>query len=205
MTEAGFDIALKGSKAAITWLKRERDHARKSQATAIKVEGYRARKLLIKEIRAGSPGGRPFAPLAEVSKAYKGNYLQGRRGYSRRRKALRRSADVVRYHITDKDPFTMAIGWTGPRVSKSWKRIMQKQQKGFTANIDEATVRYWASLGGKLSRRSPRRKYYFLKKTTRKSRTPARPIIDPFFKQYQDDMLRNIRENFRRKMRGERI
>lgn len=99
----------------------------------------------------------------------------------------------------------MGVGWVGPKVSKSWKRIAEAQQKGFTSEITEGRRRYFRNLGLLIDKRSKFRKYFFLRKETSKFVTPARPIMDPFWDAHKRKAWHNIRENYRRKMRGERI
>ena len=152
-----------------------------------------------KEIRAGAPGGRKFAGLS---------FLARRRGSGNRLrpdKPLSRLAIAVRYYVASRDPLEFHVGWSNPGISQSWRRIAIKQQEGFTHGMREATREAIIGMGARMTRRARNRRYFFIKRSTRTFRTPARPILDPFWRAHEDDARRNITRNFRRKMRGERI
>ena len=201
-----FKAVVKGTRKVTQFVKAEKKKHRRSLNTAIKVEGYRLRTLLIKEMKAGAPGGVAFAPLRVISRSFRGNQMSGSRyRYTQYRKPLRRSVEAIRYDVQDKDPIRMAIGWTGSKVSKKWKRIMEKQQEGFSAPISEGMGQFWRAKGAKLSKRSKNRNYHFLKRSTKRGRTPARPIIEPFWRAHKDEAAKNIRRNFLRKLQGKRI
>jgi len=187
---------VKGFKHLQRNLKAESKRQKKALDTAVRVEGFRLSKLLKKEIRSGSPGGRKFAPLSFIAR---------KRMHRGRNAPLRRLAIALRYHILKRDPLQIEVGWAGPRVSKRWKFLAQALQEGFTGTMSEATRESLAETGARLGKRSKNRRYFFLKKSTRRFKTPARPIMEPFWRAYRDDARRNITSNFRRKMRGERI
>jgi hypothetical protein len=168
---------------------------RKALNTAVKVEGFRLRKEMASDIRKGSPGGQPFAPRTYLSKAYSGRPNQ---------KALARLAVSTRYFIPEHDPITMHIGWTGPQVSKSWKRLAKMHQEGFTAPVDDKRRQYLIKIISQKGKRSIYRKFIPRASTTT-FKTPARPIIAPFWAAHKSQALRNIRNNYRRKLAGERI
>jgi hypothetical protein len=169
----------------------------KALDTAVKVEGYRLRTLLKNEIKSGSPGGRTFKPLTIMARR-KG------RGF-KANKPLQRLALGIRYHVAKQSPLELHIGWTGPQVSESWKRIAERQQEGFSSPVTERRRRFFMHRGAELSPRSSNRKYLFLKDSTHELDTPARPITDPFWQAHRVESWNNIRNNFRRKLRGERI
>ena len=187
-------VAIKGLEQLEKALKAESARQKKALNTAVKVEAFRLRNELKKEIRQGAPGGKPLAPLSFIAR---------RRARSKR--PLRRLATAVMYQVTSKEPFEMRVGWVGSKVSKSWKRIAEAQQEGFTREITERQRRYFRSLGFGLGKRSRFRRYFFLRKETLKFVTPARPIMDPFWEAHKRRAWHNIRDNYRRKMRGERI
>ncbi len=193
------NVTIKGAESLVRELKTEEEREKKALATAIRVEGFRLMKTLKREIRQGAPGGSRFKPLAKIASSR-------RRGRSRRSsKALQKAAMAVRYFVPSREPFEMRIGWVGPQVSKSWKRLMAIQQEGFTREITGKQRRFFRHRGAELRERDPSRKYFFLRKRTRTFKTPARPVMDPFWAAYHDEAWRNIRRNFRRKLRGERI
>jgi len=187
------DLTIQGFDALEKKLKAEAAAEQKALETAIRVEGYRLMRTLKAEIRRGAPGGKPFAPKSVIS-----------RRVGRGRKPLSRLALGVRYQVTRK-PFEVRVGWTGPKVSKSWKRLAERHQRGFETEVTPKMRRRFRKAGEALPRRSQHRKYFFLRKTTRKFRTPARPIIKPFWAAHRNEAWRNIKKNYRRKMAGERI
>jgi hypothetical protein len=188
---------LKGAKQLEKALKVEDKRQEKALQTAVKVEGFRLKNKLQSEIRSGAPGGEQFEPLSFIAR---------RRGKGfRPNKPLQRLAVAVRYFVKSVKPFDFRIGWVGPKVSKSWKRIAKQQQEGFTRTPTDKQRRYFARKGGSLGKRSANRKYLFLRKSTTQLKTPDRPIIEPFWEAEQFAAWKNIRSNFKRKMRGEKI
>ena len=209
-------LEVKGLKQLQQAFKAERVKQQKALNTAIKVEGYRLREVMQQEIRKGAPGGRSFAPLTVLGARTKASNLRGkadieefgRVGTLRRPKksALQRLATSVRYYIPNKRyNMEMYVGWTGPHISKSWKHLAKIHQEGFTRAISRRQRRFFMHRGQELSKRSRYRKYFFLRKSTSVFRTPPRPIIDPFWRAHEEEAWRNIRNNYKRKLRGERI
>jgi len=177
-------------------VKAENRRQKKALDTAVRVEGFRLMRLLKSEIRKGAPGGRKLKPLSFIAR---------RRLHRGRNEPLRRLAIAVRYFVADRDPLELHIGWAGPKVSKRWKHLAQVLQMGFTHGMSELTRAGLIGTGSRMSKRAKGRRYHFLKKTTQLFTTPARPIMVPFWQAYRHESLKNIAENFRRKMRGERI
>jgi len=191
-------VGIKGLKHLENLIKKERAAGKKALTTAIKVEGFRLMRLLKKDLRKGTVAGQKLESLTYLSRMW------GGAGRLRPDKPLRRSAVAVRYYVKP-EPFEMRVGWTGPRLSKSWKRIMKRQQEGFVADMPRARRMLFIQRGAALTKRSKAKPYLFLKKDTVRFKTPGRMILEPFWRDQQDNARRNIRENFRRKMRGERI
>ena len=189
---------IRGLKKLDKVLKTESRRQEKLLETAVKVEGFRLMRQLKKEIREGSPGGRKFKGLTFLSRAW------GGKGRLRPDKPLRALAIAVRYLVNYR-PFSMQIGWVGPRVSKSWKRIAEHQQEGFTRPVTKSRRAYFLSTGKALGKRSMAKKYMFLRKGTTRFETPARPIMDPFWRAERRRAFLNIRENYIKKLKGERI
>lgn len=181
-------------------LKTENRRQEKALNTSIKVEGFRLMRLLKKQIRAGAPGGKKFNPLTFLSRAWSG---KGKRLGPN--KPLRRLALAVRYFVKDQRPFDMRVGWVGPKTSKSWKRIAEKQQEGFTGQTTESLRETFRGMGSRMSKRSVARKYMFIRKSTARFKTPARPIMEPFWAAEHDRAWKNIQRNFRLKLKGQRI
>ena len=204
-------------------VKSEEKSVDKALNSGIKVEGYRLTRLLIREIRAGAPGGRPLKPLTNLAKykASKGVFKNtGRKPFTRlfgtRRagdagsQGLSRGTLPVRYDSReDHQGFHLHFGFVDTKkepLSDSWKQLMTMHQKGFQSKASPRMKQWIAKTGGAIWEDSPRRaRPFFLRRTTNVFRTPARPIIDPFWKAHQSEAWLNIRDNFRKKMRGERI
>jgi hypothetical protein len=200
---SGSGAVLKGAKQTGRWLKAKKTEAEKAMNTALKVEGFRLRKDLQKEIRAGAPGGRRFDPLSYIS-----------RGLHRRRlrpdRPLASMATAVRYAVTRSDPYTVKAGFIQPGggfhgISKRWIALAKMHQEGFdrgvTSKMRKMIVRWGARLGTVDGGDTP----FFLKKNTARFKTPARPIIAPFWQAHKNRAKENIQRNFRQKMKGQRI
>jgi len=209
-----------------------RKRHKKNLETAVKVEGFAKMRLLQKEIRQGRPGGQQMAPLTFIGSTYTSRTSRGNaRGRRNRNRPLSGLSQGVRYYIPQKQNYEVHIGFVGPQFSvrrslddlaggymdepgftkgtissTTWRRLAKMHQEGFVSGLRyDFMPKIWAREGGKLSKRTRNRKYFFLKKSTKRFKTPARKIIDPFKDRYRSEMLRNIQENFRRKSRGERI
>ena len=66
---SGFSASIKGVKAVDRYLVKEEARAQKARNTALRVEGYRLKNLLQKEIRQGAPGGRQLWILGPAAVA----------------------------------------------------------------------------------------------------------------------------------------
>lgn len=184
---------LRGASNLEKNLKAESRRQKKALTSAVKAEGFRLRKVLQNEIKQGAPGGQQFPDLSMIQ-----------RKRARRKKPLVALAKAVRYHIASQDPIEMSIGWTGPKVSKSWKRIAKKHQKGFDINVSRSQRRFLARYGGSM-RRSKFKPYFFIKSETSKFSVPGRPIMKPFWDRWEDQSKRRITRNYQRKLKGEMI
>jgi hypothetical protein len=188
-----------GAQKLAADLKAVRKQEVKDLNTAIRVEVFSMRKELKADIRSGAPGGKRFAPLT---------FLARRKRDSKRfspNKPLSRLALGIMYNIKRWNPFEIALGWTGPRVSESWKRIAEAQQKGFDRPVTDPQERYFRHRGEEISERSKNRKFFFLRKSTTQMDTPERPSIEPVWKAREREAWVNIRNNYRKKLKGQRI
>jgi len=171
----------------------------KSYRTAAKVEGYRLRRALMRDLARGRAGNESFGQLTTI-----GRYWSDR---SKRRKPLAALARAVTYSAKggyNGEKFELAVGFTD-RTGTAWRRIAMFQQRGGRVKITSSTRRSLKRVGAGFSKRSRLRKYFFLRKTTTTFKVPARPIIEPFWRVHEDEAWRNIRKNFRKKMKGQRI
>ena len=170
--------------------------------TAIKVELYHLRKRMQTDLRQGGIAGQRFAPLRVVS-----------RGTRASKKPLSRLAIAVRYSTEKVGETThLSVGFDGPQSSKTWRRIAHRVQEGgevdANMHIFGSTLKeLWRRIGGdyKKGRGKNIAKYYFLRKETEKLQVPERKIVEPFWDANKTEAEKNIRSNFERKMRGERI
>lgn len=174
---------------------------KKASETATKVEAYRLSGVLKEEIKEGAPGGVTFAPLTEMARRLR---------RPANRTALKRLAIPVRYAVSRSvGKFVVSIGFVDPGrgrpLSKSWKRIAKRQQKGFIEKLTPQKKLQIIKFGAGLSKRAKNRRFLFLRKSTKALKTPARPIIDPFWKTHRREAEKNIDRNFERKLAGERI
>jgi len=198
-------VTVRGLKNLQKDLKVESRRQKRALTTAVKVEGFRLRKELVKEIKRGAPGGRKFAPLTWIARAWhqgKGNW--------RANKPLAGLTRGIFVHF-NKSPMFVEVGWAGPRSSVTMKRLAKEHQEGFTGPLRSGKYSgdfkrgFFASKAARMSNRSKGRKYLFIRKTTTQFRTPARPIMDPFWDKHEKEAWPNIRRNFRLKMQGKRI
>jgi hypothetical protein len=169
----------------------------KAGQTAVKVEGFRLRMLLKKELAAGTPGGKPFAPSREISKAL--------RVKNKTKPPLYNLSKVVRYNVANKEPYKVEIGFVGD-ISASYKSIAARNIEGFSHPVtDDVKYQLWLAGQGLRKRKKQEAKYFFLRPSTTQFKNPIRDIIVPFWAAHQSEAMPNIQSNFERKMRGERI
>ena len=153
----------------------------------------------MRDLARGRAGHETFGPLTTI-----GRYWSDR---SPRRKPLAALARAVTYNATGGyggEKFGLAVGFTA-RTGISWRRIAAFQQRGGSADVSDRMRRSLRHIGSGFGKRSRLRKYFFLKKSTTTFDVPARPIIGPFWRAHEDESWRNIRKNFRKKMKGQRI
>jgi hypothetical protein len=185
---------------------------------AVRAEGYRLWKLLRTELKAGAPGGSALEPLREISQ------------WSGQRKPLSALWRAVRYKVHSKSPLRMEIGaadtraerrstegidalggmgraWARSGLSASWVTLFAKQQAGFRTPVTEQIREFLAGIGGALSAKKGKAKgrarYFFLRKETTEFVTPARDIIDAFWRSHLGEMERNMRTWFNEKIAKE--
>jgi hypothetical protein len=142
-----------------------------------------------------------FEPLSYIARTFNSK-SENRMAANR---PLAKMAVAVGYYDPKKDPIEMSFGFTGPKLSKSWKRISLFQQEGGTRPVSDAFRKSLLHRAESLPKRSIARKYLFIRKSTTQFTTPARPIKEPFWRSKKEKTKREVIENFRRKLRGERI
>lgn len=213
MAGNGNAALLDGVDKTMKWLKAQKKEAGKAHVTAVRVEGFRLKNLLQKEIKQGAPGGRQFAPLSFIARRLvKQIEIHGGRTerQSPNRKPLARLVHGVRYNIATSGLFKMMVGFVQPgrgphSVSKSWRRLAKYHQTGFPSTVSDSLRRLIVWRGGMLGSVEGQQTPFFLKRNTHQFRTPSRPIVDPFWQAHKNTARKNISKNFRRKMAGKRI
>lgn len=184
---------IKGIENLAKSLSAENQRQHKALNAAIRIEGFRLMSEMKKGIRAGSPGGSAFPPLS---------FIQQRLG--RNKKPLSKLAIAVRYNIVVKDPIEFAVGFTGPQISKSWKRIATRNQDGFSFAVGEKRRKFFAEVGASL-KKNQHRAVFFLRADTTRFKIPSRPIIVPFWERHKSEAVQNISKNYQTKLVGGRI
>lgn len=213
-------------------VKRYQAKVKKAHLTAMKVEGNRLRVDLKKQIQRGVVGGKKLKGLSLLQRTLgstKRGGLRLNRPLRRLHIGVRYFVPSTRpneVHVGWVGPqystfasrdglargYDYEPGWDKRiSVSGSWRGLAKKHQEGFTEELTERRREYFAGWGAEISKstfggkKSRRRAVFFLRKETRRMRTPARPILEPFWASERGDARINIRVNFRRKLRGERI
>jgi len=197
-------VVLKGLKSTRNRLKSRQQASKKAMTTAARVEAFRMKNKLQRQLRQGSPGGRTLHPLSYIARRL------SRKSGSPNRKPLSKLAFAVRYAVDYSKDFSVKVGFVQPNYGKhtlsdSWRRIIKNLQEGFDRPISEKQRRFIVSRGEELGHIEGGTTPFFLRKTTQRFKTPRRKIVQPFWRGEQREALRNIRSNYRRKMRGERI
>ena len=182
---------------------------KKALETAIKVEGYKQLRILRDQIRKGQPGGHPYREqLSAIARRTKTGRMK------KKPIPLYRLARLLRYNLEYVDGnLQMYFGFVDRgrrKISGSWKNLLLKHEEGadvlYSGSRSEIG-REFAKIGGRLKKKGdPDARFFFLRRSTgRRIKIPKRSMTDTFMKTYDDNMKRNISNNFRRKMRGERI
>lgn len=176
----------KESINVIKKFKEENIRVRKAMVTAIQVEAYRLAKEGKDDLRKNRLHLAPLVPLRKKS---------GRRQRIRKKgKApLSGIAIGIRYKV-DKKNMTASVGFLGQSVKEhNFRRIAGKSAPGYTIYYTKKFRRYMLRRGVRL------------KVSTKTAKVAARPIIKQIEKITGKDMYNNIKNNFRRKLKGERI
>lgn len=204
-------VTLEGAERVAAWLDKQDSATKSAHQAAVKVEGFRLMNLLKSEIKKGAPGGNTFGALTFIARRMQ-KKVRGSGSWKRQspnRKPLANMATGVRYAVTQ-TPFSMAVGFVQPagrsnQISSTWQRLAKIHQTGFYRDVTQKQREAFARRGGELGTVEGGSTPFFLKKTTTKMSTPGRQIIAPFWQAHKSTAKSNIRENFRRKMAGERI
>ena len=213
MTSPMLKVEVKGAKALAKALDLQGDRQKKALATAVKVEGYNRLKQLRAEIKAGLPGGHPYAHQLSA--------LAGRTKTGRKRKnqvPLYKLARGLRYKVSydAKGNISYSFGFINRNaaMNNSYKKLVLKHDDGgrfalkaLYSGSRKELGRKFAVIGGKLQKKGdPDAKYFFLTKAYNSSfQLPSRPIVEPFVHETREAALANIKRNVIRKLQGHRI
>lgn len=207
-------VTTKGFTKLDRVLKTESKRQEKALNTAVKVEGFRLWRTLIREIKAGAPGGKGYDPLATIARRISGGRLRSRKPFTRlhstrHQRGIAKGILPIRYSSFQiGDNFEMRVGFVNTRLerlSHSWHKILIGLQEGSDRPITKTQRKILAARGARMPERSKLRKHFFIRKSTKYFRTPARPIIDPFWRAHKKEAWLNIQKNYRLKMKGQRI
>lgn len=201
---------IKNLNRAIDGVTAEKRRIDKAFTAAMKVEGFRLRKSFMRDVKSGRAGRVRHKEATRLSRwrvygrRWRGPWAWTNLGFTWGGSEYS-LIDAVRYWTK---PGEVHIGWTGPGVSESWRGLAVKAQRGARYRVTDEQRRYFAQLADSKygpGKRSQFRKYFFIKKSTTHFTTPARPMIEPFLAAHGREVVPNVRRNFVRKMRGERI
>jgi hypothetical protein len=200
-------MIFKAGKGLEKWSADKSKELRKATDIALRREGFLLAQELKKEIRKGiSPG------LSSIARRKIGTgRFTSRKPFTGLASTKKGGGGIIpiRYNpIQEGNRLGVEIGMVDTRqekMSKSWKRIFVKQQEGFSQTITKSQRRYLVSIGAGIGKRSKFRQHFFLKKGTTTFKTPARPVIDPFWQKWQSRSMQRLSDNFHKKMAGERI
>ena len=184
----------------------------KAAMTATKVEGFRLRNEMKKELRSGRISGKRLKPLSQIARRTKTGRIK-----KNARRPLATTARLIRYKATTtKGKMNVEVGYVGPMVEKRhWKELMIGHQEGYSVLYGKSRKelgKQLARIGGKLKKRKdPDARFFFLTKKAGavegrvKTKLPARLIVDPFWEANRSKAQNNITRDWERKMAGERI
>lgn len=173
------EVVIKGAELLEKWANDKNSQVNKAMLDAIKVTAYGLRKDMIRELRQG---GLRFPPTT-----------RSRMNPKKSKNPLAKLAVGVLYKF-NKEKMSATIGFHGDTPRTNWTR-------DFAARSDDSyTLVYTDRMREVLHRAG-----IHLKKTTRSAFVPARDIISGFFRKYQTIALDRVKDNFRKKLRGERI
>ncbi len=198
-------VTIKGLGKVQKVIERQQKGWQKALRATLKVEGYRLRDKLKKEIRAGAPGGVPLAPLSEIARRTKTGRLR------KNQAPLARLAVGVRYKVVSENPENPVLS-VGATASRSWQKIARSAAAGggippLVGDSDrDANRKALAAIGAKLRKKGdPASRFFFLRYHREAYHLPPRPAMENFWKRHRSEAERNIARNLVRKLRGERI
>jgi len=180
-------------------------HKNKALEFVIRRQGFQLRDALKDELKDSKPGGQGLKRLSYIARGL--NIRTSNR--LRKNTPLARLRSQVFYDV-DKAKLQAKVGFVEGRTHPFLRRMAKLHSGGFERTISprlrQLIIRRGARrLSGHRDEEFVTRTPFFIKKTTTRFKTPARPIIEPFWDAHRHEAITDIRKNFIRKMRGERI
>jgi hypothetical protein len=192
------------------------DKVYKAGIIALKIEGFRLRRKLQQQLLSGAPGGKQFSPMrhiSQLSRQYQAIY--GSRLWDKTSipkpgmtdPALRALAIPIRYNTQQlAEKFKIQVGvLKDKRTSASWRKIMHRQQTGFTVPLTPLVRKAFATWPKKFAQPGHKGEGIYFSESKTHLVVPPRDIIGAFWLQQQTVAYSNIKANFEAKMRGEYV
>lgn len=162
-------------------------------------------KKLKTQLKAGAIAGKKLTGLTAIGRHYTSRKQNedGAIGSVKFRpdKPLSRIAKYINYAENKKSltgysvdgGFVQKKGRGGNVYALLGKRL----QAGYNIPVTKQSRKYFARVGGSLSKRSKFKKYFFLKKGTVMFTVPGRPVIDPFWESESNNIRSEVATNFK--------
>ena len=157
--------------------------------------------VLKREMRAGAPGGRKMAGLSNIGQMVVSSKGLKKRGRGAPLHTLAKYVYVNKFRTGNSLEIDVGFVHKGGSGSNAYINVAAIHQAGQTRHVSEKKRRYFAVVGKTLPERSKFRKFFFIRKSTTTFKTPARPIIDPFWEAHRGAMERDIKSRYRDLMR----
>lgn len=219
---------LKGLKETLKDIERAEIAQIRSLNDAFRIEGFRMKNSLQHQIRLGAPGGYIFEPLSVIGRKWKYSRRKNNPLYKLALGIryhipntavpmlqvgfvgpvnMREQESMVRSGLRLGRSGNFRGITSGNMTSKSYRRLADKHQKGFESRVTPSMRKSLRNRGIELFdphtlKENPAYRVFFLKDTTTVFKTPARPIIDPFWRQQKHMTISRIRMNYKMKLKG---
>ncbi len=195
-------LIVKGAKKAQREIATiDKNRVKQSKSAVVKVAREKI-KILKKEMRAGAPGGKQLKGWRETGKFdFTKTGLKKKRG-----KPLNRLAKHVSSFVTPiSGGIRVEAGFVrkGGRGTNVFINLAELHQKGFESTVTEKKRRYFAAIAKtSLPAKSKFRKFFFIRKSTKKMVVPPRPIIDPFWDKHSVSVVPQVKAKYRELMKA---
>lgn len=173
------EVIIKGAEMLERWAENKNAQMRKAMEDSVKVTAFSLRKDMVKTLRQGELGLQPTT--------------QSKMNRKKSKNPLAKLAMGIIYKFNKRN-LTATIGFHGDTARTKWTREYADRSD------DGYSLIYTDRLREVLHRQG-----IHIRKTTNYAVVPARDIIGNFFKRFQRIATERLKENFRKKLRGERI